>query len=314
MPVNPLMNLPTPPEGKTGWPWTEGPPPSAAAPPGGREWPRISVVTPSLNQAEFLEQTIRSVLLQGYPNLEYTVMDGGSSDGSLAVIRKYARHLAHWDSRPDRGQGHAINKGWRRSTGEILCWLNSDDYYLPGTLRVIAEALAGGAGAFAVVGHNVAVHADGRPPLKHVGRYESLERLLQFWKDYQMHQPSIFWRREVFEKVGYLDESQYYILDYDYWVRIARHFEFRNIDRVLSCATRHPGAKTDDNYRAYHDDLRKHAQKYWGPRTRPLYWRLRASRLRHACATHVGHTYNAARVRLKSLTQLARPRSEFHEG
>lgn len=312
MPVIRMTDLPAPPDGKTGWPWTEESPPSAGALPGGREWPRVTVITPSLNQAEFLEQTIRSVLLQGYPNLEYIVMDGGSSDGSLAVIEKYAPHLARWDSRPDRGQGHAINKGLRQSTGEILCWLNSDDYYLPGTLQVIAEALAAGTGAYAVAGHCLVVYADGRPPHRSVGRFEGLERLLRFWKGYHMHQPSIFWRREVFEQVGYLDESQYFIIDFDYWVRIARHFDFRNIDRELSCATRHADAKTGDDYVGYLRDLRSLAPRYWGPRTRPGYWRLRASLLKHDCAPYVMYAYWAASRRLKSLTLRHRTHSEFH--
>ena len=311
MPVIRMTELPEPPRGKTGWPWTEESPRPAAAPPGVREWPRISVVTPSLNQAEFLEQTIRSVLLQGYPNLEYIVMDGGSEDGSLAIIQKYAPHLTSWDSRPDRGQGHAINKGWRRSTGEILCWLNSDDFYLPGALHVVAEALAPGTGAFAVVGHSMAVQTDGGPPRQSVGRFEGLERLLQFWKGYHMHQPSIFWRREVFEKVGYLDESQYYIMDFDYWVRIARHFEFRNLDRALSCVTRHAGAKTADDYGGYLRDLRRSAHGYWGPRTRPRYWRLKASLLKHDCAPYAMYVYWAARRRLKSLSLHPKPHSEF---
>lgn len=303
MSVIPIKDLPVPPEGKTGWPWTEGSPPPAAAPPGGRELPRISVVTPSLDQAEFLEQAVRSVLLQGYPNLEYVVVDGGSTDGSLGVMQKYAPYLSHWESRPDRGQGHAINKGLRRSTGEILCWLNGDDFYMPGTLQVVAEALAGGSGVFAVVGHCTWVYADGGPPQTCVGRYDGLERLLEFWKGYRMHQPSIFWRREVFERVGYLDETQYYTLDFDYWVRIARHFGFGNLDRVLSCTTRHAGAKTSDDYGAYHRDLRRLARGYWGPRTRPMYWRLRASLLAHDCAPHVERAYNAARLRVGFLTR-----------
>jgi glycosyltransferase involved in cell wall biosynthesis len=239
-------------------------------------------------------------------------MDGGSRDGSLAVIQKYAPHLAHWDSRPDRGQGHAINKGWRLSTGQILCWLNSDDFYLPDTLQVVAEALAGGTGVFAVAGHSMMVHADGSPPRKSVGRFEGLERLLQFWKGYQMHQPSIFWRREVFERVGYLDESHYYIMDFDYWVRIAGHFEFRNIDRVLSGATRHAGAKTADDYRGYFRDLRGFAPEYWGPRTRTRYWRLRMSLLKHDLAAHARRPYRAAGRMFKSLTQRSKPYSEFH--
>ena len=102
--------------------------------------PRISIVTPSFNQGQFLEETIRSVLEQGYPNLEYMVIDGGSTDGSIEIIRKYEKRLAYWTSEPDRGQADAINKGWRRATGEILAYLNSDDTYCPNALRLAAEA------------------------------------------------------------------------------------------------------------------------------------------------------------------------------
>jgi glycosyltransferase involved in cell wall biosynthesis len=221
------------------------------------------------------------VLLQGYSNLEYIIIDGGSTDESVAIIRKYESHLAHWVSEPDRGQSHAINKGFERASGEIMCWLNSDDFYLPGTLRAVGENLATGSGAFAVVGHCVQVYADGRPPHRGVGRFESLERLLQYWKGYQMHQPSIFWRREVFEKVGYLDESQHYIMDFDYWVRMARHFEFRNLDRELSCATYHADAKTGDDFAQYYVELRKRATHYWPSPLTLGYWRLRASMFKY---------------------------------
>ena len=295
--------LPAPPDGRTGWPWTKAAPPLPPAMPDGRPWPRITVVTPSYNQAQYVEQTIRSVLLQGYPALEYIVMDGGSTDGSADIIRRYEQHLAHWESAGDRGQSHAINKGFARATGEVLCWLNSDDFFLPGTLRVVAEHLAEGTGVFAVVGHVVQVYADGRPPHRGVGRFEGLERLLQFWKGYQMHQPSIFWRREVFEKVGYLDESQHLIMDFDYWVRIARHFEFKNIDRDLSCATYHEEAKTGDGFRAYHEELRRRAPRYWPSPFTPAHWRLRASMYRHLyyrpAAARLGNSlaYRFGRVR-----------------
>jgi glycosyltransferase involved in cell wall biosynthesis len=276
-----LSNIPDPPRGKAGWPWTEETAPLPETMPGGAAWPRVSVVTPSYNQGQFIEQTIRSVLLQGYPNLEYIVIDGGSTDASVEVIRKYERHLAYWVSERDRGQSHAINKGFARATGEIMCWLNSDDFYLPGTLRAVAETLANGAGAYAVVGHCVQVYADGSPPTVGVGKFEGLTRLLEFWKGYHMHQPSIFWRREVFERVGPLDERQHYIMDFDYWVRVARHFEFKNLDRELSCATYHEDAKTGDGFARYYEELRRHAPSYWPSPFSAGHWRLRGSMIKH---------------------------------
>jgi glycosyltransferase involved in cell wall biosynthesis len=268
-----------------------------ATTPAGTPWPRISVVTPSFNQGKFLEQTIRSVLLQGYPNLEYIVIDGGSTDDSVAIIKKYEGHLAYWVSEPDRGQSHAINKGFARASGEIMCWLNSDDFYLTSTLRTVAENLSQDTGAFAVVGHCVQVYEDGRPPYHGEGRFEGIERLLKFWKGYQMHQPSIFWRREVFEKIGYLNETQHYIMDFDYWVRVAQHFEFKNINRELSCATYHSNAKTGDNFVRYKRALRQHATEYWPSPFTLTYWKLRSSLAKHECLSMARRLLNSARYR-----------------
>lgn len=281
MPPVRMKNLPAPPPGRTGWPWTEESPPLPGRMPGGGTWPRVSVVTPSLNQGRFLEQTIRSVLLQGYPALEYVIIDGGSTDESLAVIRKYEEHLAYWTSEPDRGQSHAVNKGFARTTGQIMCWLNSDDFYLPGALATVAESLADGGGNFAVLGHALKVGADGRLICKLEGRYEDLARLLQFWRGYQMHQSSVFWRREVFEQVGFLDEGQHLIMDFDYWVRIARRFDFTNVDQILSCNNYHERAKTGDDYVNYHRELRRQASRFWGSPLSATYWQMRFSMTKH---------------------------------
>lgn len=276
-----IEDLPAHAPGLAGWPWTEESAPAPDAMAGGAAWPRISVVTPSFNQGEFLERTLRSVLLQGYPRLEYIVVDGGSTDASRGIIERYAPHLAHRVCEPDRGYVHAINKGFRLATGEIMCWLSSDDFYPPGTLRKVAEHLAAGKQNFVIAGHTLKVYADGRPSQKLIGRYEGLGRLLKFWLGYEMHQPSIFWRREVSEKVGPLDESKDLIADFDYWVRIARHFPFTNVDEILSCATYHEGAKTGDDYRRYHDALLSEAARYWGSPLSPSYWLLKASLTNH---------------------------------
>ncbi len=276
-----LADLPAPHRALKGWPWTEERPLLPATLHGNQAWPRISIVTPSLDQGEFLERTIRSVLLQGYPQLEYIVIDGGSKDGSVGIIKKYAQHFAYHISEPDRGYVHAINKGLRLATGEIVCWLNSDDFYLPGTLRTVGENLARGTGRAAIVGHVLKVYADGRPSQKSIGQYLGLHRLLKFWCGYQMHQPSIFWRREVFESIGYLKEERDLIADFDYWVRVARKFDFHNVDRILSCATHHPQAKTADECHGYHTELKRHARNYWGPRFSPSYWLLMTSMLKY---------------------------------
>jgi glycosyltransferase involved in cell wall biosynthesis len=271
-----LSDLPAPPPGTEGWPWTEETPAEKQV----ADSPRITIVTPSYNQATYLEQTIRSVLLQRYPNLEYVVVDGGSRDGSLEIIGRYEPWLAHWVSEPDQGQAHAINKGLGRSTGEILAWLNSDDFYAPGTLSLVGQTLRDG-GASALVGHCLRLHADGAPPFLLRGRYSSRRRLLAFWKGYQMHQPSIFWRRELLEKTGLLDEELHYVLDFDYWVRLSRHCEFENVDAVLSYSNYHPDAKTADDYERYHGELWRRRRQYAGSRLRPQFWWLELSAARH---------------------------------
>ena len=221
------------------------------------------------------------MLAQEYPNLEYLVIDGGSSDGSIEIIRKYEKYLAFWISEADQGQGEAINKGLRRTTGEILCWLNSDDYYLPDTFRTVGRHLVQGTGTFALVGHSLGVYMDGTPAKVSKGEFTSRQGLLEFWLGYNMPQPSIFWRREVVDRVGLLDEDLYYTMDFDYWARIAEHFHFKNVDQVLSCATHHDMAKTADNYAGYYKELRKHCRRYWGSPLSTDYWRLGLSLLRH---------------------------------
>jgi glycosyltransferase involved in cell wall biosynthesis len=276
-----VRELPPPPARKTGWPWQPAEEVAESEAENGRQLPKISVVTPSYNQVTFIEQTIRSVLLQNYPEIEYIVVDGGSTDGSVEVIRKYASWLSHWVSEKDRGQSHAINKGFARATGEILCWLNSDDYYAPDTLRTVGELLTSETGNYALVGHAVVVFQDGRSPVFCKGEFINRRRMLEFWKGYRMHQASIFWRREAFEKVGMLREDLHLTMDFDYWARIAQHYHFLNVDRVLSFCNHHPAAKTSDNCVKAHQVLREHRHSYWGSKWSLEYWSLEASALKH---------------------------------
>lgn len=213
-------------------------------PPNGQTWPKISIVTPSFNQGVYLEKTIRSVLLQGYPNLEYIIIDGGSTDQSVDIIKKYESLIDFWVSEKDRGQSHAINKGLKKATGELFGWLNSDDYYLPGVLFKFAKAYleSPSSGAFYGQGHKVDVNGNiiYTPVLKTI----NYENLFKWCEDYNFMQPSCLFTKNSWINCGPLDENIHIALDVDFWIRIAKHYPFVKIDESLSFATTHPNAKT----------------------------------------------------------------------
>lgn len=284
----------------TEWMWRTKTPAENTSPVGNQSLPRISIVTPSFNQGKFIERTIRSVLLQNYPSLEYIIIDGGSTDNTIEIVRMYEQHLAFWVSEPDRGQSHAINKGFSIATGQVLCWLNSDDFYLPDTLSTVGRILGNGGNIYAIAGHCLKVYEDGSPPVLLEGQFQNRRRLLEFWKGYQMHQPAIFWRREVFEKVGLLDENLHLIMDFDYWARIAERFDITTVNQTLACCCYHAEAKTGDDYVAYHRDLNRYRYSYWGSILSPQFWFLYASRLRHRATASVQSWKRGVKSQLKS--------------
>jgi len=205
----------------------------------------VSIVTPSYNQAQFLNDTIVSVLKQDYPNIEYFIIDGASSDGSIDVIKIYKNQLAYWESEPDRGQCHAINKGFSRSQGEIIAWLNSDDIYKPGAVEQVVDVFRKHPNAIAVVGACDLVNAQREKiGCKQPVGFET-DRLLR--GGVVPGQPAVFMKREIFEQHGGLREDLHYVLDWEYWLRISIAYSPDQIvllDHVLAEARIWTGNKT----------------------------------------------------------------------
>ena len=218
--------------------------------PNGRPWPRITVVTPSYNQDPFIEETICSVLGQNYPNLEYIIMDGGSTDQTVQIIEKYQTKIDYWESKKDQGQSHAINKGFRRATGEIVAWLNSDDIYLPEALFTIAEAFSQYPEAGFVYGVCVLTDIDGRF-LRSKGADWDYGRLLR--RTY-FGQPATFMRREVVAEVGYVDEDLFQVLDWELWVRLGFVATGQFIEAPLATSRMWEGTKTSSTEKNLRDE------------------------------------------------------------
>ena len=202
--------------------------------------PLVSIITPSYNQAQFLEDTIQSVLRQDYESIEYILVDGASTDDSPEIIRRYADRLAWWVSEPDRGQAEAINKGFQHATGEIVAWLNSDDLYLPGAVSWGVAALQADSTLGLVFGDALTIDAEGHPLNRLSFGDWGLLDLLSFRI---ICQPAVFMRRSVLERAGLLDNSYHLMLDHQLWIRMARLAPVKHIPRVLAAARHHPQAK-----------------------------------------------------------------------
>ncbi|XOV91161.1 MAG: glycosyltransferase family 2 protein [Bacteroidota bacterium] len=207
--------------------------------------PKISIVTPSFNQASYLEQTILSVLDQNYANLEYIIIDGGSTDGSVDIIRKYEDQLVFWASEKDNGQTHAINKGFQKATGDIITWLNSDDYYEPGIFEKVAKSFNETKADFLVGAVNLVDEKGDLIEQKNGYWPEKSERMYD--RTIYLAQPASFFKRDLLDRVGYLDESLNYTMDFDFWVRLRlAECEFKTIDEVLTNFRQHDQSKTSE--------------------------------------------------------------------
>ncbi len=258
-----IDDLPLPPEGRSGWPWTQASDRLPAVMPDGSAWPRISVVMPSYNQAQFVEETLRSVLLQGYPDLEFIAIDGGSTDSSVDLIQKYSPWLAYWVSEPDRGQSHAINNGFKRATGTIFAWLNSDDVFARNALGKLAEAAVEHPEADLIYGDCDAIDRQG-------GFMFKCEQVRDFDQRWLLEhgniiaQPSAFFRRSAFEEIGGIDEELHYVMDWDLWLRLGARGRALYIPYLLSYMRIYPEAKSSAGDRVLFAELKHMLGKHGG--------------------------------------------------
>jgi len=209
-------------------------------------FPKVTVVTPTYNQGQYIEKTIKSVLSQNYPNLEFIIIDGGSTDNTIEIIKKYEDHLSYWVSEPDRGQSHAINKGMEKSTGDILTWLNSDDWYTPGTLHRFAEIFQQKPDVGLIIGAGRIVDLTGNEIYyKEPNKEVTLNSLFQWLDGGDFMQPSSAFSRASWELSGPIDESIHIALDVDLWLRMAKKgVASHTTTELFSEALSHPNAKT----------------------------------------------------------------------
>lgn len=225
--------------------------------------PKISIITPSLNQGQFLEHCLQSILSQRYENLEMIVIDGGSTDETLEIIQKYAAHLAYWVSEPDAGQSDAINKGFRHATGDLVTWLNADDYYLDNCLQTVASAYQQHPEASFIFGDGLRVDEKGmKKSVFWEGQQPVFDRqALIFGLNYIL-QPASFINHSYLKNIGYLNQDLHYGMDTDLWVRLSGIAQPLAIPEVLAASREYGETKTSSGSFARIEELRRIAEKY----------------------------------------------------
>lgn len=241
-----------------------------------KRWPSISIVTPSYNQGQFIRQTIESVLGQNYPNLEYWVIDGGSTDDTVSILKSFGQKIK-WLSEKDRGQTEAINKGLKKVSGEIVAYLNSDDVLLPGVLTKVATFFQQNPTAQWVSGDYFIIDETGRRYQSYVAWYK---KILRFWPTFStlavanyIVQPSTFWRRSLHDEVGWFNEQRRYCMDYDFWLRVMKKYPLRTVSDQWSEFRIHRQSKGGADYRKQFAEEHQVVQHYTkNPALLRLHW------------------------------------------
>jgi glycosyltransferase involved in cell wall biosynthesis len=244
-----LLELPPPPDCKTSWPWVVGS--NTPVIKQMTEYPSICIVTPSLNQGEYIEETIRSILLQGYPNLEFIIMDGGSTDNSVEIIKKYSQWLTHWVSKKDKGQGDSIFRGFEESTSDIVGWVNSDDMLMPNALFGLGKYFVDHPDVELVVGGGVTIDNKARikPPKWADIDFYYMDSRISFLRilimgGFNFLQPASLWKREAFFAVGGFDRSLEFCFDLDLYLRLTKRKFGRSIPQPVAAFRTHLATKT----------------------------------------------------------------------
>jgi glycosyltransferase involved in cell wall biosynthesis len=218
--------------------------------------PKISIITPSFNQGQYIEETICSVLDQAYPNLEYIIMDGGSTDNTVEVIKKYEKHISYWESNKDKGQSDAINKGYRKATGDVINWLNSDDYYQADALHKVGNAFKDAnlnvfCGISRIFGNRGEYFSTGTDVYK-----DNLAKTIGWAR---IDQPETFFRKSCLDQIGYLDENFHYIMDKELWIRYLMRFGFNGLlktNELIANFRIHDDSKTNNFQERFRRDTR----------------------------------------------------------
>lgn len=245
-----------------------------------RNYPKISVITPSFNQGKFIQETIESVLSQNYPNLEYFIIDGGSTDKTLKILKSYGNKI-RWLSEKDKGQTNAINNGLKKVTGDIISYINSDDVYLPNTFNTVAEFFMRNEETQWLSGDYFIIDEKGKKIQSYIASYKKLLRRNPTFNKLAIAnyviQPSTFWRRSLLKNIGLFDESLYYCMDYDYWMRIIQKYPLHVLDNHFSLFRLHQQSKGGENFVNQFREEHQIVKKYVKNPFQLLFHRLHAA-------------------------------------